>query len=180
MSPKVISVSSSESHTFSKPTKESIRLLKGLGVEGDAHSGETVKHRSRVTADPTKPNLRQVHLLHNELLDELRSKGFDLNPGDLGKNILTEDIDLLALPRGTILKLGNEAVIQVKGLRNPCHQIEAFQTGLLANVVETTKEGDPIKKAGIMGIVLEGGTIKVDDEIEIELPPIPHKKLERV
>lgn len=180
MNPKVISVSSSGSHTFSKPTKLSIHLHQGLGVEGDAHSGETVKHRSRVAADPTQPNLRQVHLIHNELLKELQSKGFGLNPGDLGENILTQNIDLLALPRNTLLKLGNEAVIQVKGLRNPCHQIEKFQTGLLAKVVETTKEGDPIKKAGIMGIVFESGTVQVGDEIQIEFPPEPHEKLERV
>ncbi|QXD22656.1 MOSC domain-containing protein [Opitutia bacterium ISCC 51] len=180
MHPKVISVSSSGSHTYSKQTKLSIHLLHGLGVKGDAHCGETVKHRSRVAADPTQPNLRQVHLIHNELLKELKSKGFDLNPGDLGENILPQDIDLLALPRDTLLKLGNETGIQVKGLHNPCHQIEDFRNGLLAEVVKDMGDGETEKKVGIMGIVLKSGTVQAGDEIQIELPQKPHHKLERV
>lgn len=176
----VISLSLSGSHTFSKPTRQSIRLLKGLGVEGDAHCGRSVKHRSRVKADPTQPNLRQVHLIHSELLEKLRTKGFDLHPGDLGENILTQGIDLLSLPRNTILKIGSEAIVQVEGLRNPCHQIDSFSTGLLTEVIETTPEGKVIKKVGIMGTVLEGGTINIGDKILVELPPEPHLVLERV
>ncbi len=180
MSINVISVSCSGSHTFSKPTHRSIRLLKGLGVEGDAHCGETVKHRSRVAVDPTQPNLRQVHLIHSELLDGLKSKGFELHPGDLGENILSKGVALLNLPKNTLLQIGPEAMVQVTGLRNPCHQIETFQAGLLAEVVETTHRGDTIKKAGIMGIVLKSGVVKAGDEIKIKLPPKPHERLERV
>ena len=180
MPPLVISLSKSDSHSFSKPTENSIRLLKGLGVEGDAHSGKTVKHRSRVAVDPTKPNLRQVHLIQSELFDELRSKAFDLRPGDLGENILTRGIDLFALPRNTVLKIGSVAKVQVTGLRNPCHQIEAFKTGLLAEVAIKHEDGTLEKKVGIMGTVLEGGTIKVGDVIQVELPPEPHETLERV
>ena len=180
MSINVISVSCSGTHTFSKPTQGSIRLLKGLGVEGDAHCGETVKHRSRVAIDATQPNLRQVHLIHSELLDGLKSKGFELHPGDLGENILTKGVELLNLPKDTLLQIGPEAMVQVTGLRNPCHQIETFQAGLLAEVVETTDRGDTIKKAGIMGIVLKSGVVKAGDEIEIKLPPKPHERLERV
>jgi MOSC domain-containing protein YiiM len=180
MSPQVVSVSCSHTHTFSKPTQKSILVLKGLGVKGDAHCGKTIKHRSRVAADPSQPNLRQLHLLHSELFQELQENGFELKPGDLGENILTQGIDLLALPRNSLIKIGADVVVQVTGLRNPCHHIEEFQSGLLKAVIETPTGGVQIKKAGIMSIVLEEGTIKVGDPIHLELPPEPHEKLERV
>jgi MOSC domain-containing protein YiiM len=180
MAGRVASVSLSPRHEFSKSPQQSIRLLQGLGVEGDAHAGVTVKHRSRVAADPTQPNLRQVHLIQTELFDELADKGFAVVPGDLGENIATSGIDLLALPQGTVLRLGADAVVQVTGLRNPCSQIEAFQAGLLANVVGKADNGNIVRKAGIMSIVLAGGEVREGDTIGVELPPLPHRRLERV
>ena len=180
MEGRVASVSLSPRHEFGKSPQQSIRLLQGLGVEGDAHAGITVKHRSRVAADPTQPNLRQVHLIHTELFDELAEKGFAVLPGDLGENIATSGIDLLALPQGTVLRLGADAVVQVTGLRNPCSQIEAFQAGLLANVVGKADNGEIVRKAGIMSVVLAGGEVHEGDTIDVELPPPPHLRLERV
>jgi MOSC domain-containing protein YiiM len=175
----VIAVSSSPTHTMSKANQTSIRLLAGLGVENDAHQGVTVKHRSRVAQDPTQPNLRQVHLIHSELHDELREKGFVLSPGRMGENITTRNIDLLGLPRYTKLHSG-EAVLEVTGLRNPCTQLDGIQPGLMAAVLDRDAEGNLIRKAGIMTIVLNGGEIKPGDEIRVKLPSEPFEKLARV
>lgn len=176
----VISLSKDKGHNFSKRLVDSIRLLKGLGVEGDAHCGTTVQHRSRVKADPTQPNLRQVHILHSELLQELTGKGFDVQPGSMGENILTAGLDVLALPKNTILKIGAEAVVQVTGLRNPCAQLDNYQAGLTQAVLDRDEDGRVIRKAGIMAIVLQGGVVKQGDSISVELPPEPHHALERV
>jgi MOSC domain-containing protein YiiM len=167
-------------HGFSKHTQPRIKLLEGLGVEGDAHLGLTVQHRSRVAADPTQPNLRQVHLMHAELFDELATRGLTVRAGDLGENITTRGIDLLALPVGSRLRLGAEAIVEITGLRNPCSQIDAFQQGLLREVAYHDEHGNLIRKAGIMGIVLESGEVMPGDAIALELPPEPHRKLERV
>lgn len=180
MSGIVTAVSRSATHTFSKPHQESIRLLTGLGVEGDAHLGETVKHRSRVAADPTQPNLRQVHLIHAELHDELQGAGFTVSAGQMGENITTRGIDLLGLPTGTRLLCGNTAVIEVTGLRNPCAQLDRFQSGLRTAVLEEDTQGNLIRKSGIMGIVLTGGVVRPGDPIRIELPPEPHQALKVV
>ncbi|MFK7805680.1 MAG: MOSC domain-containing protein [Anaerolineae bacterium] len=180
MTAKAIAVHKSSAYTFSKKAENSINLLVGLGVEGDAHMGETVKHRSRVKIDPTVPNLRQVHLIHSELFDELAAKGFDVKPGDIGENITTQGIDLLGLPRDTVLKIGDSAEVQITGLRNPCLQLDHFQAGLMAATLDRDADGNLIRKAGIMGVVLQGGTVKIDDEIAISLPPFPHYPLERV
>lgn len=176
----VTAVSRSAGHTFSKQAERVIRLLAGLGVEGDAHAGETVKHRSRVRADPTQPNLRQVHLIHAELHDELRAAGFRVEAGELGENVTTRGVDLLALPVGTRLFLGPEAVVELTGLRNPCAQIDHFQPGLLAAVLGRDAEGNVVRKAGVMGIVLAGGEVRPGDAVRVELPPEPHRRLERV
>ena len=149
-------------------------------MDGDAHAGATVQHRSRVAADPAQPNLRQVHLIGQELLDELRACGFDIAAGDLGENVTTLGLDLLDLPRGTRLHLGEEAVLEVTGLRNPCAQIEAFARGLLAKVVERDQAGQIVRKAGIMAIVVESGTVRAGEPISVRLPPPPHERLERV
>jgi MOSC domain-containing protein YiiM len=178
MTARVIAVAVSATHTMSKPTGNRIRLLEGLGVEGDAHMGATVKHRSRVRIDPTAPNLRQVHLIHAELLDELRAKGFDIAPGQMGENITTRGIDLLALPRGARLHLGS-AVIEVTGLRNPCTQLDGIQPGLMEAVLERTP-GGLIRKAGVMAIVVQGGHVSVDDHVRTELPTAPHEALKPV
>lgn len=176
----VTSVSRDGDHSFSKPTAASIRLLAGLGVEGDAHLGVTVQHLSRVAADPTPPNLRQVHLIHAELHDELRESGHEVTPGDLGENITTRGLDLLGLPRGTRLLLGAQAEIEITGLRNPCEQINGFQPGLLKQVVGKDEQGNVVRKAGIMGIVLRSGEVRPGDPITVALPDGPHLPLERV
>jgi MOSC domain-containing protein YiiM len=176
----VQAVSCSSAHTFTKPNQERIRLLAGLGVEGDAHLGETVKHRSRVARDPSQPNLRQVHLIHAELHDELRDAGFVVSAGQMGENITTRGIDLLGLPTGTRLHLGETAVVEVTGLRNPCLQLDHFQQGLMAAVLSRDEHGALIRKAGIMAIVLAGGEVRPGDQISVELPPAPHRSLEPV
>lgn len=176
----VKSVSKSENHTFCKYNCDSIVLIKGMGVEGDAHMGKTVKHRSRVAKDPSKPNLRQVHLIHAELFDELQRKGFNIREGEIGENITTQGIELLSLPKGTLLKIGKTAKIEVTGLRNPCKQLDSLQLGLMKAVLDKDENGNLIRKAGIMGIVLEGGEVSVGDSIEVLLPAKPYIKLERV
>jgi MOSC domain-containing protein YiiM len=180
MSAKVVSVSSSPTHGFSKHLHTTINLLAGLGVEGDAHCGVTVQHRSRVAKDPTQPNLRQVHLIHEELFEELRAKGFEVHPGAIGENITTRGVDLLALPTGAVLHIGQSATVRITGLRNPCEQLNQFQKGLTAAVLGRTPDGNLVRKAGVMGIVVAGGIVRSGDPIAIELPAEPHRALERV
>ncbi|MVN86069.1 MOSC domain-containing protein [Deinococcus sp. HMF7620] len=179
MTATVLCVARDSTHRFSKVPSPAITLLAGLGVAGDAHAGRTVQHRSRVRADPTQPNLRQIHLIHAELLNDLALRGFAVRPADLGENVTTRGVDLLALPRGTRLRLG-EAVVEVTGLRNPCAQIEAFQPGLLKELVGRDEAGQPVFRAGVMGVVLVGGDVQPDDPIEVTLPPQPHERLRRV
>lgn len=176
----VTAVSRSATHTFSKAGRDRIRLLAGLGVEGDAHMGKTVKHRSRVAQDPTRPNLRQVHLIHAELHDELRAAGFAVSAGAMGENITTRGVDLLGLPTGARLHVGETAVLEVTGLRNPCAQLDRFQPGLRAAVLGRDEHGGLVRKSGVMGIVLTGGEVRPGDPIRVELPPEPHRPLERV
>lgn len=177
MSGTVVAVSSNDEYSFSKPNRSSVRLLAGLGVEGDVHAGTTVKHRSRMAQDPTKPNLRQVHLIHEELLDEVGEEGFEVAPGELGENITTRGIDLLALPVGTLLHIGDHVVLTVTGLRNPCLQIDNFQDGLLKRVVGRDEAGNVVRKAGIMSVVKEGGEVCPGDTVKVELPSGPHQAL---
>ncbi len=176
----VTAVSRSATHTMTKPNGDSIRLLTGLGVEGDAHLGETVKHRSRVARDPSQPNLRQVHLIHAELHDELRERGFDVAAGQMGENITTEGLDLLGLPAGTRLCIGDEAIVEITGLRNPCAQLERIQPGLMQAVLDRDVEGNLIRKAGVMGVVVAGGPVRPGDTIVVDLPPAPHRPLDPV
>jgi MOSC domain-containing protein YiiM len=177
---RVVAVHRSPVHAFSKTSVGSITLLAGLGVDGDAHCGASVKHRSRVAQDPTQPNLRQVHLIPAELLDALASQGFSVTPGDLGENITTQGLALRDLPVGSRLQIGAQAVVVLTGLRNPCAQIEAFQPGLLAAVLERTDDGRLIRKAGVMGVVSVGGTVQPNDPIAVQFPPSPQLPLERV
>lgn len=176
----VEAVSLSQEHSFSKPTRPCITLIAGIGVEGDAHSGDTVKHRSRAAKDPHQPNLRQVHLIHGELHDELSSQGFRVGPGQMGENITTRGVPLLQLPEGSKLHLGEDVVVQLTGLRNPCPQLDRFQPGLMAAVLERDAEGRLVGKAGVMAIVLQGGEVRPGDPVTVELPPEPHKRLEKV
>lgn len=175
-----MAVHRSDGHSFSKLADDAIVLVEGLGVRGDAHSGKTVQHRSRVARDPGQPNLRQVHLLHAELFGELMAADFAVWPGDLGENITTCAVDLLALPTGTRLHIGATAVVEVTGLRNPCSQLDRFQPGLMAAVLGHDAQGRLIRKAGVMGVVAAGGEVKPDDRIEIEWPAPPHLPLEPV
>ena len=177
MSGVVKAVSRSAKHTFSKPNEERITLLAGHGVEGDAHAGKTVKHLSRILKFGNAPNLRQVHLIHQELFEELRAAGFAVSPGQMGENVTTAGVDLLNLPRGARLHLGDDAVIEVTGLRNPCRQLDKLQPGLMAATLARDIAGNLQRKAGIMGIVLSGGEVKNGDPIRIEFPSGPHEPL---
>jgi MOSC domain-containing protein YiiM len=176
----VTAVARSPEHTFGKPTRDGIRLLTRLGVEGDAHAGVTVKHRSRVRQDPSRPNLRQVHLIHAELHDELRDAGFDVSAGQMGENVTTRGVDLLGLPAGAILHLGETASVEVTGLRNPCKQLDGVQPGLMRAVLDRDEEGNLVRKAGVMGVVVAGGEVRPGDGVRVELPPGPHRPLEKV
>ena len=178
--PRVESVNASPGHTLRKPARLGIRLLEGLGVEGDAHLGRTVKHRSRVRRDATQPNLRQVHLIHAELHEELRERGFDVGAGEMGENITTRGIDLLDLPAGAQLALGPDAVVEVTGLRNPCKQLETLQPGLMAAVLDRDAAGALVRRAGVMAVVLAGGDVHPGDAIRVDLPGPPHRRLEPV
>ncbi|MGW0915223.1 MOSC domain-containing protein [Streptomyces sp. NPDC002784] len=181
MTGRVAAVSRNEVYRFSKPTRDSITLLTGLGVAGDVHAGETIRHQFRMTYEPDLPNLRQVHLMHEELFAELALKGFEVAAGQLGENITTRGVDLLGLPTGALLRLGEQAVIEVTGLRNPCSKINAFRKGLLAEVFTIDPgSGEFTFKSGVMAVVRRGGIVRPDDSIEIDLPPLPHRPLERV
>lgn len=177
MSARIVAVHASPTHSMRKPGQSSIRLVEGLGVEGDAHAGKTVQHLSRIAKDPSVPNLRQVHLIHAELHDELRKQGFDIAPGAMGENVTTRGIDLLGLPTGTRLRLGDEAIVEVTGLRNPCAQLDGIAKGLMAATLDRDANGKLVRKAGVMGVVLRGGEVRADDAIEIELPAPPHRAL---
>lgn len=180
MSGQVIALSKRSIHAISKLNYPKLKLITGIGVEGDVHAGKTIKHRSRVAVDPTQINLRQVHLIHSELFEELQQKGFHIHAGQMGENITTKGIKLLQLPRHTLLHIGKEVILEVTGLRNPCAQLNGLQKGLLKAVVEYDKQGKLIRKAGIMSIVRQGGWLKLGDNITIELPHPPFLPLERV
>lgn len=180
MTPSVVAVASSAEHSFSKRTRSSITLLEGLGVAGDAHSGELVKHRYLVRRDSSQPNLRQVHLIQEELLAVLAERGHVVAPGQLGENVTTRGVDLLGLPTGTMLRLGPEAIIELTGLRNPCGQINDFQGGLMSLLRFRDGEGNIERTAGVMSVVLAGGEVKPGDPIDIQLPLKPHQALDYI
>jgi len=175
--PHIVAVHRDDRHAFTKWPEPAIMLVAGHGVQGDAHYGTTVQHRSRVAADPSQPNLRQVHLLHAEILDGLRRQGFRVDPGTLGENITTRGLDLLGLPRGTRLHLGPRAVIEITGLRNPCRQLDRYQHGLTQAMLDKDECGRLVRKAGVMAIVLTGGKVREDDVIKVALPTGPHQAL---
>ena len=176
-SPLVTGLAAAPRHRFSKEPVTEVRLVAGHGVEGDAHAGATVQHRSRKRWRPQDPNLRQVHLLATELLEELQDKGYDVGPGRLGENVTTSGVDLLALPTGTVLRLGDEAEVEVTGLRNPCVQIDRFSPGLLGEVLGRDEGGAVVRRAGVMGVVLCSGEVRVGDPLTVVLPPEPHTPL---
>jgi hypothetical protein len=177
---RVVAVATSPGHRFSKDLQPVVRLLSGIGVEGDAHSGATVRHRSRARRDATQPNLRQVHLLHAELFQELADVGHRVLPGELGENVTTSGVDLLALPVGTVLRLGATAEVVLTGLRNPCYQIDRFQPGLLDRVRSRRPGAGLVRKVGVMSVVRRGGEVRAGDPVTVELPPGPHRRLEVV
>jgi MOSC domain-containing protein YiiM len=177
---EVAAVGSSSSHSFSKPNQASITLIPGEGVEGDAHRGTKVQHLFVMRHDPERPNLRQVHLIHSELHDALRDAGFEVDAGQMGENITTRGLDILALPTGTRLRLGESAMIEITGLRSPCVQLDRFRPGLKNAVLDHDAQGELIRKAGVMSIVLTGGDVRPGDVIEVELPPEPHLPLKPV
>ncbi len=176
----VTAVSKSSGHTFSKPGQDSIMLIAGHGVEGDAHAGVTDQHRSHAARNPDAPNLRQVHLIHAELHQELAGQGFAVSPGQMGENITTQGVNLLTLPAGTRLHLGDEAVVEITGLRNPCRQLNGIQEGLMQATLDKRDDGTLIRKSGVMSIVITGGDVRPGDRISVEVPPAPHRALEPV
>ena len=178
--PHVLAVASDDAHRFSKPTRESITLIEGYGVEGDAHAGATVQHRSRLERTPAAPNLRQVHLIHAELFDDMAGRGHGVSPGALGENITTVGIDLLGLPRGARLEIGETAVLEVTGLRNPCSQINGLSKGLMKELVHIDEAGETVRLAGVMSIVVSGGVVRPGDGIRIILPQGSHEPLRAV
>ena len=177
--PVVNAVCRSPGHTMVKPRADSIRLIEGFGIEGDAHAGATVKHRSRAAKEPTLPNLRQVHLMHAELFGELEAKGFKVDAGQMGENITTIGLDLLALPLGTRLQLGASAIVELTGLRNPCSQLDGIKKGLMEAVLERRPSG-LVRKSGVMAIVTAGGEVRAGDPIRVILPPEPHAPLKPI
>lgn len=180
MTGEVVAVAKSATHTMTKPLDDVIEIVAGLGVQGDAHQGETVKHRSRVKRDPTQANLRQVHLIHSELHDELRAQGFEIAPGVMGENVTTRGVDLLGLPTGTKLRLGASVVVEITGLRNPCAQLDGIQPGLMKATLDRDAEGNLVRKAGVMSVVLTGGQVRPGDAIRVDLPEEPHQPLQPV
>ena len=177
MSGRVVSVSRSAVHGFSKNVEGEIRLLAGIGVDGDAHAGVTVRHRYRVRKDPNAPNLCQVHLLHEELFTELAAAGFEIGPGAMGENITTAGLDLLGLGRGTRLRLGDEATVEVTGLREPCRQLNGLRPGLMKACLGRGEDGRLVRKVGIMGIVIAGGVVRAGDVIRVDVPEGPRVEL---
>jgi MOSC domain-containing protein YiiM len=173
----VVAVHRSAGHRFSKQSARAVRLRTGLGVEGDAHFGATVQHLSRIARDPTAPNLRQVHLLQSELLDDLVRRGFAVAPGDVGENVTTRGFDLVALPTGARLRLGPDALIEVTGLRNPCRQLDRFRRGLQRAVLDRGPDGELIRRAGVMAIVVSDGTVREGDPVAVTMPDGPHRPL---
>ncbi|WP_258376061.1 MOSC domain-containing protein [Curtobacterium sp. MCLR17_045] len=178
--PRVVAVSKDGEHRFSKPLVDAVTLVAGWGIEGDAHAGTTVQHRSRVARDPSQPNFRQVHLLHAELFDEVAEAGFSVEPGQMGENVTTSGIDLLGLPEGAVLHLGDDASVQVTGLRNPCQQINGFEPGLLRAVLGRAEDGTVERKGGVMSVVLTGGMVRPGDRIRVELPDGERRPLQPV
>lgn len=180
MNAAVVGVHRDDGHRFSKPAVDAIRLLEGLGVQGDAHCGRTVQHRSRVRKDPGQPNLRQVHLIAAELHEELARNGFTVGPGDLGENITTRGVDLLGLSTGTRLRLGGAAVVEITGLRNPCVQLDRFQDGLMKAVLGRDADGNVVRKAGVLAVVVAGGEVRAGDSIVVERPSGEHRPLQPI
>ncbi|MGN8048997.1 MOSC domain-containing protein [Curtobacterium sp. 22159] len=166
----VVSVSRDSAHRFSKPVVDEVVLVAGWGIEGDAHAGTTVQHRSRVARDPSQPNLRQVHLLHAELFDEVAAAGYAVAPGQMGENVTTRGVDLLGLPTDTLLHLGDTACVRVTGLRNPCQQVNDFEPGLLRQVLGRADDGSVERKGGVMAVVVTGGAVHPGDPIRVEYP----------
>ena len=180
MAPAVTAVSSRGEHGLGKDPRDSIRLVAGLGVQDDAHQGTTVQHLSRVRRDPSQPNLRQVHLIQAELHDELVGRGFAVAPGQLGENVTTRGVDLLSLPAGTRLGLGDRAVVELTGLRNPCVQLEGLAAGLMAAVLDRADDGSLVRKAGVMSVVVADGDVRPGDPVTVTLPDGPHRPLTAV
>ena len=180
MGPVVASVQRSDAHTLRKFAQPSIRLRADFGVDGDAHAGATVQHESRVARDATQPNRRQVHLIAAELHEELGAAGFTVGAGDMGENVTTRGIDLLALAAGTRLRLGPDAIVEITGLRTPCKQLDSLQPGLMEAVLDRAADGSLVRRAGVMGVVVTSGEVHAGDAILVTAPPPPHRPLEPV
>jgi len=168
--PRVIAVAAKPEPGVGKVLREVITLVAGHGVEGDYHAGPFVRHRSRAARAPDLPNRRQVHLIHAELFDEVAALGIDVRPGQMGENITTRGLALMDLSPGTRLHLGSIAVVEITGCRNPCNQLDAIDPRLLPEVARKAADGTIARRAGIMGIVVQGGPVRPGDPIHVEVP----------
>lgn len=178
LKPRILSVSARSGHHFSKTPQRSIRLLAGLGVEGDGHMGERIKHRSRARYNPALPNLRQVHLIDSGYIALMAAKGYAVAPGDIGENLLVAGIDLISMPQDTLLHLGGDgAVVRITGLRNPCIQMDRFMPGLMAASLDRDADGGLIRLTGVMGVVEGGGAVVPGDVVRVEMPEGEHLPL---
>jgi MOSC domain-containing protein YiiM len=172
----VVAVHRKEEYGVFKEIQESVHLVKGFGVQGDAHMGTLVQHRYNKKQNPNQPNLRQVHLIQAELFDDLKELGLIVKPGEMGENITTRNIDIINLPLDTKLHLGDSAILQLTGLREPCGQLNTVQKGLKNAVLDESGKS----RVGVMSVVLRGGAVKADDLIRVELPSEPHQDLQPV
>ncbi len=140
---KVLAVNISQNKGEKKNNIACGLFLENLGLENDAHA---------------EAGIRQVSLLSKESIDKIREKGLDVNHGDFAENLTIEGIDLPSLPLGTRLKVGSEVLLEVSQIGKVCHN--------RCNIFYTV--GDCVMpKEGIFAKVLVGGTIKVDDLIDV-------------
>jgi MOSC domain-containing protein YiiM len=95
----------------------------------------------------------------------------------MGENVTTRGVDLLSLPTGTRLRLGDRAVVEVTGLRNPCVQLEGLAVGLMAAVLDRAEDGSLIRRAGVMSVVVADGEVRPGDRVTVTLPDTPHRPL---
>lgn len=183
MAPRVLSVSSSQTHSFSKPPVPGITLIANHGVKGDCHAGKTTQHRSSLQVHPPTPNLRQVHLIAIENLKKIAShlttvdSAALLTPGALGQNITLEGIDLLNLPTGTELHFVSDGgsqsgpVLVLTGVRDPGPQIERFQAGLKERFIVRDAERRVVGRlVGVMSVVQCGGEVRSGMGVRVVYP----------
>ncbi|GIK02293.1 hypothetical protein Aspvir_006342 [Aspergillus viridinutans] len=188
LTPRILSVSKSSSHSIAKTPVPSITLIPNHGVDGDCHAGQTTQHRAQAQRTP---NLRQVHLVPVETLRELSGRfsaaaagrnAKPLSAGEIGENITTEGVELSTLPLGTELHFlsgegKEEAIVVLTGVREPGPGMDKCRAGL-KNVCVVRDGGRVVRRlAGVMGTVKKGGMLRPGMGIRIVKPasvrPLP-------